>query len=194
MKIRTQIGALLFLVLLMSGCIMSKFPGEVVELNVTMGQDIKALHRSYRALIVTHFESLRQQVDAFIKNRWMPTFIEDFTQRGNLKKLVENGRPDQVKEWTTVAMEAGVKKRIELITPIDEQEIKLLEIVDRSFALLSKSNDEITVFLKSHAKKASTLKAAMNIVDLKGLREQIDSGLADATSKTLEQTATEQPK
>ncbi len=184
MNILKSFGCLLVALLLLSGCF-GRVPGEVVELSTTVGEDMKALHHSYRALIVTHFDSLRARTDSFIKERWLPVFIDDFIKRGNLVQMVQNAPPGQppprVSDWVAVAMETAEEKRNQLMKPIDEQEKELLEMVDNSFALLIKANARISSHLEKRSKKKGLLEEALNMDDLKGLREKITGGLTAAS-------------
>ena len=184
MNISKSFGFLLVVLLLLNGCI-GRVPGEVVELSTTVGEDIKALHQSYRVLVTTHFSSLRAQTDSFITDRWLPVFIDDFIKRGNLLQIVQNTLPGQagprVSDWVAAAMETAMEKRNQLMKPIDEEEKKLLEMVDNSFALLIRANAEISSHLKSRSKRKGLLEAALDMEDLKGLREKISGGLAAAT-------------
>jgi len=169
----------------------------VVELSTTVGEDIKALHLSYRALIVTHFDSLRAQTDSFIKDRWLPVFIDDFMKRANLAQEVQTAPPGQagplVSEWVAVAMETVTAKRDQLMKPIDEEEKKLLEMVDNSFGLLTRANAKISSHLESRSKKKNLLEEALNMDDLKGLREKISGGLAAATQLAAGNLEKEEP-
>jgi hypothetical protein len=57
-------------------------------------------------------------------------------------------------------------------------------MVDNSFNLLDLANTKISAHLKSLAKLSGTAEGGLNIYDLKGLREKIDSGLASAAART----------
>lgn len=192
---------LLIIFFLTSGC-RSHLPKEVVDLSTTVGEDMKAMHQSYRALIKTHFNSLRLHAENYIKHRWLPVFIDDFIKKTNLVQMIRTTVPDQqqgvnqkVTDWVTVAMETTAKKRRELMTPINEEEKKLLEMVDNSFNLLLKANDKISSHLKSHSKIKEQSGLDLNIFDLKGLREKINKGLDSATKRvtgSLEQKEKEE--
>lgn len=184
MKISNSFVFLPVVFLILTGCI-GRVPGEVVELSTTVGEDLKALHRSYRALVTTHFDSLRAQTDSFIRDRWLPVFIDDFMKRGNLVQAVQTALPGQaglrVSEWVSVAMETVMEKRSQLMKPIDDEEVKLLEMVDNSFGLLTRANAKISSHLSSRSKGKNLLEEALNMDDLKGLREKISGGLAAAS-------------
>lgn len=196
MNISKPFGFILAVLLLLNGCI-GRVPAEVVELSTTVGDDLKALHLSYRALVTTHFDSLRAQTDSFIKDRWLPVFIDDFIKRGNLVQIVQTAQSGQagpqVNDWVTVAMETAMEKRDQLMKPINEEEKKLLGMVDNSFTLLTRANAEISSHLKSRSRKKNLLEEALNMDELKGLREKISGGLAAATQKAVGNLQKEEP-
>lgn len=175
------------IIILVNGC-GGHVPREVLDLSNTVGEDLKALHLSYRQLIIVHFNSLRQQIDSFMETRWVPVFIKDFIQRGNLVQMVQSPEPAQretdVTDWFLAAMDAVKQKRNQLIKPIDEEEKKLLEMVDSSFNLLDQANAKIHSHLESLSKVGEPGEGTLNIHDLKGLREKINLGLSAATEKT----------
>ncbi|MCU0286285.1 MAG: hypothetical protein MUF15_07780, partial [Acidobacteria bacterium] len=172
MKTFRRILLLTVLLTLLNGCA-GRVPGEVLDLSNTMGEDLKALHLSYRQLIVAHFNSLRQQADSFIENQWLPVFITDFIERGNLVQLVQappyGSKETAVTDWVAAALEAINVKRNELINPLNEEEKKLLEMVDSSFNLLNQANEKIYSHLKSHSRVEQATQGLFDIRDLKGL-------------------------
>lgn len=181
-----------FLLLILLSACFGKYPAQVVELNVTVGKDIEALHRSYSALIDTHFDTLRTRVNQFIKNRWMPVFIKDFKQRGNFDQLVKSGNSERMNMWTAVVMETIENKRSQLLAPIDAKQKELQGMVDQSFDLLVKANREITEHLKSRGKISDALETVRGLYTLKPLRDKIVDGLAEATNITNNQTSNNQ--
>lgn len=186
MKIFKTTALFMLIILLVNGCA-SRIPREALELTTTVGDDIKALHLSYRALIETHFNMLRLHTDSFIKNQWLPVFVNDFIKRGNLVQMVQNPQTgnmeQQVTDWVTVALETIRDKRNQLMKPIDEEEKKLLEMVDNSFSLLIRANSQISSHLKSLSKEKEQQERTFNIHGLKGLREKINKGLEAASRR-----------
>lgn len=176
-------------IILLNGCA-GHVPAEVLDLSNTMGEDLKALHHSYRQLIIAHFNSLRKQTDSFMENRWVPVFIKDFIERGNLVQMVQSPpdgqRDTNVTEWVAAAMGAINEKRNQLMKPLDDEEKKLLEMVDSSFNLLDQANAKIYSHLKSLSKVEESTQGLFDIRALKGLREKINSGLAAAAASTTE--------
>jgi hypothetical protein len=115
----------------LSGC--ATVPKEVVELSYTMGQDLSAVHSSYRKLVCTHFAGLRAQTNSFLENRWIPTFLEDFIQRGGLVQSAKGADAklvlEEVHDWAEVALETIEEKKKELINPINSDEEALLRLL-----------------------------------------------------------------
>ena len=84
--------ALILIVLVANFGCSGRLPVEVVELSYTVGEDIGALHRSYRALIMTHFKNLRRQVERFLQDRWVPVFLADYAKRAKLAEIIKRAR------------------------------------------------------------------------------------------------------
>jgi len=187
MKTLRRFMLLMAVMILLNGCA-GHVPGEVLDLSNTMGEDLKALHHSYRQLIIAHFNSLRRQTDSFMENHWLPVFIKDFIERGNLVQMVQSPPDGQretgVIEWVAAALGAINEKRNLLMKPLDDEEKKLLEMVDSSFNLLNQANAKIYAHLKSLSKVEESTQGLFDMRDLKGLREKIDSGLAAAAAST----------
>jgi len=65
--------------------------------------------------------------------------------------------------------------------------------VDNSFGLLTRANATISAHLKGRSKKKNLLEEALNMDDLKGLREKISGGLAAATQRAAGTLEKEEP-
>lgn len=58
--------------ILICGC--TTAPRETVELSEIVGEQIVELQRSHEQFVSLYFDSLRKDVDEFIRDRWIPTF------------------------------------------------------------------------------------------------------------------------
>lgn len=167
------------------GC--ATVPKEVVELSYTVGQDLEALHLSYRTLIEMHFDGLRAQPVDFLEKRWIPAFLQDFMQSGQLIQIARGSDSMQVQEdvqaWVEVAIETIEEKKRELLDPIDKDEKELLESVDEAFARVIRANATITAHLNSIRKVQEIRDDALRALNLNELRDRIDEGLASASQK-----------
>lgn len=167
------------------GC--ATVPKEVVELSYTVGQDLEALHLSYRTLMEVHFDGLRAQPVDFLEKRWIPAFLQDFMQSGQLIQIARGSDSMQVQEdvqaWVEVAIETIEEKKRELLDPIDKDEKELLESVDEAFARVIRANATITAHLNSIRKVQEIRDDALRALNLNELRDRIDEGLASASQK-----------
>ena len=186
-SIFSQFLALLILLTFL-GC--ASVPKEVVELSYTIGQDLKAVHLSYRQLIQTHFDGLRKQTTDFLDNKWTPTYIKKFIKKGNLVERANNSDPKMVllgvRLWAEAAIEEIEKKKKELIDPIDKDEKELLDSTDEAFAQIISANAAITAHLNSIRKVKEVRDEALKALKVKDLRDKINNGLIFASDKAKE--------
>jgi hypothetical protein len=178
----------LLMVLNFLGC--ASVPKEVVELSYTVGQDLNAVHLSYRQLIQTHFDGLRKQATGFLDNKWTPIYIKNFIKKGKLVERANNSDPNMVllgvRLWAEVAVKEIEKKKKELIDPIDKNEKKLLNSIDEAFAQLISANAAITAHLNSIRKVKEVQDEALQALKVKDLRDKINNGLIFASDKANE--------
>lgn len=171
--------------ILASGC--ATVPKEVVELSYTMGEDIEAVHSSYVALIRKHFNGLRAQTMAVLEDKWIPAFLEDFIQSGELIKSAKGTDPkivlEEVQDWAAIAIENIEAKKKELIDPINRDEEELLKSVNEAFNRLTIANATITAHLNSLRKVQEVQDDALKALNLKDLRKKIDTALVSASEK-----------
>jgi len=179
---------LLVLVIGLVGC--ATIPKEVVELSYTVGQDLGAIHLSYRNLIQEHFQNLREQAISFLENKWVPHYIEDFIKEGELVESAKGSDPKKVLEdvqlWAEVALEEIENKKRELIEPIDKDEKELLKLVDEAFSRLIRANATITAHLNSIRKVKKVQDEALKALELKDLRDKINNELFSASKRAEE--------
>jgi hypothetical protein len=167
------------------GC--ARVPKEVVELSYTVGKDINAVHVSYRQLIKNYFDNLRKQAEDFVDNQWAPAMLKRAIEKTELAKKIQEFEPKQVLDylqaWTAAAIKRIQGKKDELLTPINEDERKLLAEVDDAFAKLTFANAVITQHLNSIRKVKELQDDVLSALGLKDLRDKIDNGMADASKK-----------
>lgn len=156
-------------------------PKEVVELSYTVGQDLDAVHASYRTLIHTHFDDLRSRANTFLEDQWVPAFLADFVERGQLVESARGKDPKAVLEdvgiWVESAMGEIADKRRTLIEPIDKDEASLISAVDEAFDRMTRANAVITAHLNSLRKVQTVQDEALKAMGLQDLRETIDQRL-----------------
>ncbi len=191
--------------LLLPGC--ATVPKEVVELSYRMGQDTEAVHTSYKALIHSHFESLRAERLRYLDEEWTPKYIRSWIEDGRLRDVVkgdvvwssEKGdfiRPVAGQEetallatvtfWSVAAVQEIQGKRAELLEPLNEQENQLCAWVDNAFNRLYRGNATITAHLNSLRKVQEVQDSALAALNLKDLRDKINDELITVSDKAKE--------
>jgi len=176
MKLLLILGLMVFL---LAGCV--TIPKEVVELSYIVGQDLTIVHASYKKLVQEHCQFLKEQIIRFLEEKWIPAYIEDFIIEG---ELIENvADTEYVYLWAEVALEEIAAKKEELLEPINQEEQKLLELVDEAFVQLYNANATITAHLSSASQVRDAQDKILEIVNLKKLRDEINERLASASDQ-----------
>lgn len=167
------------------GC--ATVPKETVELSYTIGQDLDAVHSSYKALIQKHFESLRTQTTTFFNNRWLPNYLKEFISSGGLIGYARDPDPvkayEGVSAWAEVALEEIDNKKMQLLAPIDKDEKQLLASVDEAFSRLIRANAAVTAQLNSIRKVQEVQDETLKALNLKDLRDKINQQLISSSEK-----------
>lgn len=191
-SVRTRRLVLMPMLLLVSvmaaGC--GSTPPQTVALSEIVGQDVQSLQISYRALIRTHYDSLRQQVNTFVDHEWAPVFLEEFITSGQLVERASQDDPGDVLRdvgaWVEKAIERIEERRQQLLAPIDEQERELSGAVDEAFARVMRANATVTAHLRSRVELEEEQDKLLEQFRMGELRERIESSLANASAKTRE--------
>jgi|SRR3990172_3975200 len=165
-------------------------PKEAVELSYIVGEDIEAVHLSYRALISQHFQNLRTQANQFLDQQWTPIFLKEFIENGELKEYCQDRDPvkafDGVSLWVESAIAEIGKMRKGLLDPIDRDEKMLIASVDEAFARLVRANAIITAHLNSLRKVQEVQDEALKSLKLKDMRDKINQQLISASEKAAD--------
>lgn len=171
--------------ILFVGC--ASVPKEVVELSYLVGEDLEAVHLSYKTLIRTHYDGLRDQAQTFLQEKWVPIFLEDFIERAGLVEAVKSPDPvevlDYVQVWAEAAIEEIEVKKKELLDPIKEDERTLIESVDAAFANLMRANATITAHLNSIRKVKEVEDEVLDSMGLKKLRDNVNNQLIKSSQE-----------
>jgi len=186
-------------------------PKEVVELSYRVGQDIQSVQMSYKTLVHSHFDSLRQTRLQYLNDEWAPTFIRMWVDDGRLIDVAKGtvvwsetkddftpptaGREQvdllvTVRQWAQSAVGQIEQKKAELIEPLNRQETELTASIDDAFLQLTRGNATITAHLNSLRKVQEVQDEALAAVHVKDLRDKINNALVQASddaAKGLEQ-------
>lgn len=189
MTIKVRLILMMIAVLSITAILFScaSVPKEAVELSYTVGEDIEAVHLSYRALISQHFQNLRAQANQFLDQQWTPSFLKDFIEKGELQTYCQDRDPvkafDGVSLWVEAAIEEIGKKRKGLLDPIDQDEKMLIASVDEAFARLVRANAIITAHLNSLRKVQEVQDEALKSLKLKDMRDKINQQFITASER-----------
>jgi len=183
---------------LMVGC--ATVPKESVELSYAIGQDLEELHKSYKLLIERYFESLRREVNQKIDTVFIPAYINEYVKTGNLIQHAQAQRADLVEAWARLAVKEVDQERRTRLSPINEAEKNLLEIVNESFGRAIRANATITAHLNSIREVTEVQDEVLKALKIKDLRDKINDALAKASetaadiSKIIDKAASERKK
>lgn len=179
---------LLFVILLFMGC--ATVPKEVVELSYTVGDDIEAVQSSYKLLVNAYFDGLRTQTLIFFNEKWRPEYIRRYIKDGKLIEKVSDNDPDKVliavDVWAKIAIDTLEYRKATLITPINNDEKKLLATIDEAFANIIRSNAVITAHLNSIREVKELQDETLSGLGVKNLRDKINDGLIEASKRSKE--------
>ena len=188
LALRKIILFLPIIILLLTGC--ATVPKEVVELSYTVGDDIAAVQSSYKLLVNTYFDGLRTQTLTFLNESWRPEYLRRFIKEGKLIENVSDNDPDKVliavEVWANIAIETIENKKDALITPINNDEKKLLATIDEAFANILRSNAVITAHLNSIREVKELQDETLSSLGVKDLRDKINNGLIEASVRSKE--------
>jgi len=172
------------LLFILVGCY-ATVPKESVELSYAVGEDIDAVHQSYKVLIHQYFDNLRGQTINFIDTYWTPIYLKKFIEDGDLVKLAQDSDPtdafEGVQDWVDVAISKIENKRTELLKPINQDEISVLQSVDDAFSRLVRANAAITAQLNSIRQVQQVQDDALKALKLEDLRNKINEQLSVAS-------------
>jgi len=164
-----------------TGC--ASVPKESVELSYTIGQDLEALHQSYRTLIARYFDSLRQQVNDSVDRVFVPAYIGDFINSGRLIENAKAGRTDFIEAWAGIAVETIDKEKATRLEPLNNAERDLLSSVNDAFDKAIRANATVTAHLNSIRKVENVQDEILESMKLKDIRDRINDALAGASQK-----------
>lgn len=181
------------------GC--STTPKEVVELSYQIGEDLSSVHKSYKVLIHSYFEMLRQERISYLEEDWIPLYIRTWVEDGRLIEVARGDivwseeqeafiKPINDKEeglltticfWAQAAVSEIESKREDLLGPLNKQEDELSLWVDDEFNRLYRGNAAITAHLNSIRKVQEVNDNIFSALNVKDLRDKIDNALIDAS-------------
>ena len=190
----------LFLIAILAiatGC--ASVPKESIELSVTVGRDLEAVHKANRNLAVMHFDYLLADVDRFVDEVYRPFIIEftvdDLDLVADFRAALETQNDDDrdALDILIIYTEEVTAKidtfRTEMRAPLEAQRDSVLLSIDEAFQQLQTANAVVTGHLASVRKVHDTQSELFAQVGLEDYRDKVAIGLAswsNDVSKTLD--------
>ena len=81
-----RIAVLSFAAIFLAAC--STIPKEAVDLAYQVGSDTEAIHQSYRKLIRSHFDTVRQMYEAQWTEKVLVPYVKSYVQETRLADIV----------------------------------------------------------------------------------------------------------
>lgn len=191
---------MLVAVVVVGGC--ANVPKEAVELSYQIGSDTEALHQSYRKLVRSHFDVVRQMYEAQWREKVLVPYVRSFVAETRLadiaagkvvwdpvlEKMVPptSGREavqlvDTMQAWSKEFSETSDELRRDFMAPIDKAESELLAAVDDSFAQVARGNAAISAHLASLRRVQESQDSILEKAGMKDLRQKIHDGIAKSS-------------
>jgi hypothetical protein len=181
---------LTFLLPLAAGC--ASIPKESVELSVTVGRDLAALHVAHVALVKQYFDRMEADVNAFVDTQYRPYSIDrnmkDFDLVGRITAPRAKGGPDalEVMQVFVEELTADIEdQRRTLLAPIRAQRQEVLGALEEAYRRLQDAQAVLTAHLASVRKVREAQDEALAAVGLKDLQARV----IDATAALSERIA-----
>ena len=183
---KNKIIVILLTLALFVSCI--RIPRETITLSQTIGSDLKILQKSHINIIELHFNKIKNDINKFIDDVYAP-YVINYVLKIELKKY-KDGSPslygaieaagqkpskedsenalNKMSEFVDAARQQIEAKRLELITPIQNQESALIKAVNLSYENVMYANTTITAYLQSVRKVKDAQEEALSMIGLKG--------------------------
>ena len=201
----SKIFIILCLIIRSFGC--ASVPKEIVELSYRTGEDMVALYKSYDKLIQNYYGKMRDERVAYLNDVWYQRFLKDWMERGELAAIAKGEKiwsdketkliltppgsdPQEtlrsLRSWIDYALYAYELKEESLLKSFDEDEKKLRKSVEAAFLQIIKANAAITAHLNSLRKVKEVQDEALELLNIKDLRDQINNALYEASDIAAE--------
>jgi hypothetical protein len=203
-----QFFSVVLIGLFLTAC--SQVPKESVELSATLGRDIVTVHKAHRELAQILFGRMRQDINRFVDEVYVPYQIRNAMDRQNqlarssdsedqkkslllaINAAFKSDAPPELQDAVLKGMEIMVSKiradvesmRNELLDPLDTQEAEVLGSIDRAYQQLHYANSIVTGHLSSVVKVHDTQAELLEAIGIeRDLRKDVGDNLAKASDK-----------
>lgn len=175
------------------GC--ASTPKQAVELSVTVGRDIQAVHLAHVALADRYFDRMEADVNAFVDAKYRPYSIERNMKDFRLvEKLTDRSKaggldPLDLLQIFVERITADIEGyRAQLLGPIRAQRQKVMASIEGAYRQIQDGQSIVTGHLASIVKVQDAQDAVLSKLDLAGLREKTVDAAAAASDQIAELT------
>lgn len=190
MTLSVRVLTLLVVGTALQGC--ATTPHEAVELSVTVGRDIEAVHSAHVALAKQHFDRMEKDVNAFVDGTYRPYAIKQNMKDFRLvEKISDPSKADGLDALKVMELFVnGLTKNIEdfrakLLGPVRAQRQEVLTSLEEAYRRVQDGQSIVTGHLASIVKVHEAQDEVLAKAGLAGLRER----LVDATAEASDQIA-----
>ena len=165
--------------IVLSGC--ATVPKETVALSVAVGEYIQQLYSGYKSVVRLSFDQMRRNGLLVIDEVWTPAYLATFVREGELLEIAREENWADLEGWARAAIEDIEAKRREFVDEVDLRESALLDKIDEAFERTVSANAAVTAHLNSVLKVEGLQDQVLEAANLRDLRNQIASDIADAS-------------
>ncbi|MEO9869493.1 hypothetical protein [Ekhidna sp.] len=180
-----------------------KIPQESIDLSKTLGRDLGILHNSHRNSVEIIYSKIKEDINLFIDDVYAP-FIINYVVSSEMnsfkegkesifKSLTDAAQSDtkqvtdkalnDIADFQKAAYGQILIKRKELLTPVEEEEREVLQLIDNSYNNMVHANATITGYLESVKKVRTAQKEGLAMVGLENMDEQLTNRLVSMSGK-----------
>lgn len=194
-----KILSLLTIIVLITSC--AVVPKESVELSATVGRDVVNVYQAHKELATILFTRMKKDVNTFVDDVYAPYQIGkllemDFadatsgeyeSMTGSLIDASKNSSDfakqkqalGNMKDFVSTVYEEVEAFRKILLDPIEEQELKVMAEIDRSYNQIIYANSIVTGHLASVRKVHDAQEDILNEFGLENLRAETAQKLSN---------------
>jgi hypothetical protein len=171
-----------------------------------MGNDLATLHQAHINLAGLHFRKIKADINSFVDGTYAP-FVIHFVLSKELQAF-QSGEPSLYTSLEAAGKEGGEKeaekalkemsdfqmaarkqiekRRNELLSPVNSQEIEIISAINQSYENVVYANSTITGYLQSIRKVKEAQQEALSRIGLKGADSIVTRGLVNISERVNE--------
>lgn len=173
-------------------CACASTPKQAVQLSVTVGRDVEALHVAHVALAKRYFDRMEADVNAFVDGTYRPYAIDQTMRKFQLVEKIRDPSKaggldalDVMQGYVTALSKEIEGYRKELLQPIRSQRETVLSSLEQAYRQIRDGNAIVTGHLASIVAVQDAQDEVLKQAGLAGLRQKV----VDATAKASDQIA-----